>query len=225
MKKLALGGLLALAGCLGASAQYYQIANQLTDMVTTGLSAGLNYKGFVEAGFLGGVGNQRADVLSFSTTQGVTYSSWFFMGVGLGADVLFAHSDYQFSGRPDYPWDGYDDSRGRTKTGVVIPLFTDFRFNLGNPQSMSCFIDLKVGCSFLVGSNYLQVGDGVLTSSENFYLRPGLGLRFPLSPNGRQALSVAVNYQLMTSNYWSWYGRASNSATLSAVGATLSYEW
>lgn len=210
-----------------SNAQYYQLASQLSNMATTAILGGFNYKGYVEASGLAGVGSQRANFVDITTTQGVKYADWFYMGLGTGVEFMLTNADDNVN-RPSYGngWPGYDPSRGDTKTGVIIPLYTDFRFFLGGSSSASCFIDLRLGCSFLVNSDYIRVGDGYLTSSENFYLRPSVGVRIPVNPaKPNQAINVALTYQLMTSNYWSWYGRANNSATLNAIGLTIAYEW
>ena len=90
--RLALAVMLLSAGATAAQAQYYEIANQLPSLLQPALSGSMRYKGFVEAGYVKGIGNYNADFLGFSTSQGFQYSSWFFMGVGIGADVLFSHT-------------------------------------------------------------------------------------------------------------------------------------
>ena len=204
-----------------APAQYYEIANQLPGLIRPALVGGFNYKGFVDVKYLKGVGNRNADFLGFSTSQGFNYSSWLYMGVGIGADVVFTHKDDNF-GNWDTTAPGITD-HGSTSTGVMIPLFTDFRFNLGSQSSASFFIDLRLGCSFLVGQDYLEVGNGYLTSQQYFYLNPSLGIRIPVSKNNpKQAFNIGVSYQLLTSNYWNAYN---SNVTLNALGATVSYEW
>lgn len=210
----------ALAGVLPASAQYYQLANQLPGLIRPALTGGINYKGFVEATYLKGIGNHNVDILGVSTSQGFKYADWFFMGVGIGADVLFSHVDNDFGNwqNPDYNY----VEHGSTATGVMIPIFTDFRFNTGSMKTVSFYADIKVGCSFLVGNDYLRVSNGYLTNSEYFFLRPSIGVRIPVNETGKQAFNVGIDYQLLTCNYWnSW----NNSATLNALGAAVSYEW
>ena len=201
-----------------AHAQYYQLANQATNMISTALSGGVNYRGYADVGYLAGLGDKRADILSISTTQGVKFSNTFFMGVGLGVDVMFC--DVADVSRP--PQWGPDD-KGFTETGVAIPLFTDFRLNFGAPGSVGFYADLKIGASFLVGNDYIRVGDGYLTNSESFYLKPAIGMRIPVSGgNSKYAFNVGVNYQLTTSNYW--YVN-SNNITLSSLGVNVGFEW
>lgn len=53
-----------------ASAQYYEIANQIGNLITPALSGGMNYKGFVEAEYLHGLGDYQCDFACLSTVQG-----------------------------------------------------------------------------------------------------------------------------------------------------------
>lgn len=205
---------------LHVSAQYYQIANQLPQLISPALSGSLNYKGFVEVSGLAGVGHNRANVIDFSTTQGFLYSSWFFMGVGAGVDVVMAQQPQGWRPNPDYDY----MYRGNTKTKVMIPLFSDFRFNIGSQEATSFFIDFKVGASWLIGSDYLRMADGFMTNETQFYFRPSFGLRIPVSKERPDhAVNVGVSYQLLTSNnnyYWN-----DNSLTLNNLGVSISYEW
>lgn len=213
-----LGLLLLSAGSAGA--QYYQIASQIPDLIQPALMGGLNYKGYVDASYVAGVGNRRADFVELTTTQGFRYASWFFMGVGAGVDVLFAKTDH-----PTYfPGAGnnFDPDRGTTKTACMIPLYTDFRFNLGNPKNVSMFIDLRLGGSFLIGNDYIEIDNGFLTNSGCFYLRPAIGMRVPLNESGKQGLNIGLSYQFLTSNYYRSY--ASN-CSLNALGITVGIDW
>lgn len=210
-----------------AQAQYYQMANQLQQLITPALSRSLNYKGFVDASYLKGVGNRNADYLEVTTTQGFKYADWFFMGVGAGVEVVFSNPKTQFTDwgnpMPGMDFDGIDPHKGHTKTGWVIPLFTDFRFNIGKPSDVGFFIDLRLGCSFLLSDKYLEIGDGYMTNTECFYLRPSLGMRIPVSNvNPRQAVNIGVSYQLTTSDYWYYH---SSSTTLNAIGVNIGFEW
>lgn len=202
----------------GASAQYYAAANQVANVLQNALQGGFNYKGFVDASYTIGLGNLSADFVGVSTVQGFRYADWFFMGAGIGVDVVFSH--------PKDNWNqGWADRwtpPSTNKTGVMIPLFTDFRFNIGGMTSPSFFIDLKLGCSFLCGDR-LRIGYGYLTNQEYFYMKPTLGLRVPVnSENPKQAFNIGVTYQMLAADYWSGY---SGNRVLSALGGTISYEW
>lgn len=201
------------------SAQYYQIANQIPQLLSPALSGSLNYKGFVELTGMPGLGHNRANIIDISTTQGFQYSSWFFMGVGAGVDAVMAQQPGNWHPTPDYDY----MYRGNTKTKVMIPLFSDFRFTFG-PATSSFFIDLKVGAAWLIGSDYLRMADGFMSNSTQFYFRHTIGMRIPVSaqkPN--QAFNVGVTYQLLTSNNNYYY--YSNSLTLNNIGISVSYEW
>ncbi|MBD5230593.1 MAG: hypothetical protein HDS66_00270 [Bacteroidales bacterium] len=219
---------LLLGSAASASAQYYDMANQLVSMVQPALSGGLNYRGFVDAGYTTGVGRNGVSSLEFSTTQGFKYGSWFFMGVGAGVNIMFAgQKDVDYANGINRPqWgNGYDPNYKTRDTGVMIPLYSDFRFNIGGEQNASVFIDLKVGAAFLVGKNYLLTPDGVLDNSEGFYFKPTLGVRIPVnSKDSRQAVNIGVSYQLITNDYWT-YGGYYNNTTINSVGATIGYEW
>ena len=201
-------------------AQFYSIANQLPNMITPALSGAFNYKGYVEASYLTGLGNKKIDIVDISTSQGFKYSNWLYMGVGLGVDIAMGRTEGKLEN--DYNQSPY--YQNLTKTGVMVPVFTDFRFNLGNESKASFFADVKLGASFLMGNNYLEAGDGYLTSRQYFYLKPSLGVRIPTnSKNPKQAFNVGVTYQLLTSNYWYYYGNGS--ATINALGVVAAYEW
>ncbi|MCM1028685.1 MAG: hypothetical protein NC342_05735 [Pseudoflavonifractor sp.] len=201
----------------GAKAQYYELANQLPQLITPALSGSLNYKGFVEATGTAGVGENRANDLSVTTSQGFQYSSWFFMGVGVGIDVLMA-------GGPDYDSEAFNLSHGWSDTKAMLPLFSDFRFNIGSRQSTSLFIDLKIGAAWLLGNSNLGLSTGLISSSTQFFLRPSIGIRFPISRNNpNQALNVGATYQLITSG--SNYSWRNNSISLNNFGASIAFEW
>lgn len=202
---------------LSASAQYYEIANRIPSLIQPALSGSGQYKGFIEAGYSKTLGNYDADFLELSTSQGFQYNSWFYMGVGLGVDVLFSHKNDDWGSDWENP--SYGSDRGSTTTAAMIPLFTDFRFNIGGNSGASFFIDMKVGCSFLLGNKYISIGDGYLTNQEYFYLRPSIGMRIPTnSRNPKQAVDIGINYRLLTSNYWNSWSR---NITLNSIGVSL----
>lgn len=208
-------GLLALTTNT-AHAQYYQIANQAADMLTTALFSGRKYKGFAEAAYFKGVGNTNADFLDISTTHGFQYNSLFYVGLGIGVDILFPQTKDNWG-------HGWNQNYDTSSTGVLIPLYTDLRFTPGNIGRTSVFIDIRIGASFVVSSGYIRINDGFLTSDELFYLRPSVGVRIPVGQKeGKQAVSIGVNYKLLTSNYW--YNN-DYSVTLNSFGVSLGFEW
>lgn len=204
-----------------ASAQLYEIANRIPSLISPALSGSFNYKGFVEAGYSKTLGHYDSDFLEISTSQGFKYSNWFYMGVGIGADVLFSHKNDNWGDWNGEP--GFDTRHSSTTTAVMLPLFTDFRFNIGGETGASFFIDVKVGCSFLLSDKYISIGNGYLTNQEYFYLRPTIGIRIPTnSQNPKQAVDIGLNYKLLTSNYWNSWSR---NITLNGLGVSLAYEW
>lgn len=199
-----------------ADAQYYAIARQATDLVTTAITGGINYKGYVDVGYTAGVGSRKADILEFTTTQGIQYNKWFFMGAGMGVDVLFSHVDDGYGM-------GFPGNKSYSTTAAMIPLYTSFRFTPGSSKTASFYADVRLGASFLIGKSYVKVGKGYLSNSECFYLRPTVGVHFPINDKKpSQALNLGLSYQLLTNEYW--YGSSSNTV-LNSVGVTLSYEW
>ena len=218
-----LSTLLLIFSSQNISAQYYEIANRLPGLIRPALSGSLNYKGFIESGYSKTLGNYNADFLEISTSQGFTYSSWFYMGLGIGVDVLFSHKTTTGAPTGNMTNPVSTHSIHPPLRLQCCPLFTDFRFNIGDTSSASFFIDLKVGCSFLLSKNYISIGDGYLTNQQYFYLRPSIGIRIPTnSQNPRQAVNIGINYRLLTSNYWN---SRSRNVTLNGLGASLSYEW
>lgn len=215
----------SMAASLGAKAQYYQIANQLFGLISPALSGSMNYRGYVEASGLAGFGDNHANFVGVSTSQGFQYSSWFFMGVGLGVDFAIVPSD-DVDGPDD--WDGnYPDyyNHSTSKTRAMIPVFTDFRFNFGGGRGVGVFVDLKLGATWLLGDRYLTLQHGRLSGATQFYLKPSVGLRVPVSGlNPKQAFNIGLTYQLITSNnnFYRWNG---DGVTLSALGLSIAFEW
>lgn len=222
----------ALTG-IPAMAQYYELANRLPGLIQPALSGSLNYKGFIETSYTQGLGHYKANFLTVSTSQGFRYSNWFYMGVGVGVDFLFSNvndnwgDDWADSANPE---SGFDTTHSSSVHAVMIPLFTDFRFNIGgNPvngvagSSAAFFIDLKIGCSFLCSDDYIRINNGYLTNQEYFYLQPSMGVRIPVSRNNpKQAFDIGISYKLLTSNYWNRWQR---SVTLNSLGVTAAFEW
>lgn len=206
--------------CAGAAnAQYYEIANSIQSLIRPALTGGLNYKGFVEAEYLHGLGEYNCSFVGLSTVQGLRYSSWFFMGAGLG--VQYVHTTPAENWSQNWPA-GYV-AHGTSTNGVMIPLFTDFRFNIGSASGAAFFADIRVGASFLVGNNYLRIHNGYINGNEYFYLRPSIGVRIPVSmKHPKQAIDIGVSYQLLTNNYWDSWNR---NVAINALGGNISFEW
>lgn len=205
-----------------ASAQFYEIANQIPQLLSPALSGSSAYKGYLEAGYSKTFGHYDADFLEFSTSQGYRYGSRFFMGVGLGVDVIFAHKDNQWGTGWSADSD-FNTKHSSSSTAAMLPIFTDFRFNLDTSTHAAFYIDLKIGCSFLLSSKYIEIGNGYLTNRQYFYLRPSIGIRIPTNKNHpKQGLDIGINYKLLTSNYWNSWSR---NVTLNGLGASVAFEW
>ena len=223
MKKIRLtAALLALLAWLPASAQYSDIANGITNVLMPALSGSSSYKGFVEGDFTQGFGKYRTSFATISTSQGYQFSNVFYMGAGLGVDLLWSNPDsgWGTGWQPSYP----DYARhSSTTTSVMIPVFTDFRLTFGDKSQVGFFIDAKVGAAFLCTNKYVRIRNGYLTNTSYFYLQPSLGVRIPTNPqNPKQAFNIGVHYRLVTSDYWSGY---QSNIVLNGVGVNVSYEW
>lgn len=212
IRRILLALLAAVAVVLPAKAQYYQMINQGTQMINTALQGGFYYRGFVEGAYLNGIGNNRASFLEITTTQGFKKADWFYMGIGAGVDIVFANygeAQSQINGQ------------ATKQTGVMIPLFSDFRFNIGSQTATAAFVDVRLGASFLVGGDYLQVGDSYINRNECFYFKPSIGMRIPVDKNNsNHAFNVAASYMLVNTGYWNY-----DNINLSAIGITIGYEW
>lgn len=215
IKKFAIALTMMSGIASSASAQYYQIANQAANMISSIFTAGATYRGFFHTGFTRGMGNYEANVLEFTTTQGAQFTNWFYMGIGAGVDVMFTKENNDFN-----PSDRWPD-QSFTSQGVMIPLYSDFRFNIGNNSKPSFFADLRIGAAFLVGKDYIRINDGYIGQSECFYLRPTVGVRLPVSKsNPKLAVNLGLSYQLITTEYWG--GR---NIALNSLGLTAGFEW
>ena len=209
-----------MAGATAAKAQYYEIANQIPNLISPALSGSMAYKGFVELTGIGGVGTDRANFIGLSTSQGFQYSSWFFMGAGMGIDIAMS--------RNNTDWAALDNPRnfkGCTATTMaMLPIFSDFRFNIGTGTNASVYIDAKIGAAWFLGNDYLQLHDRSMGHGAQFFLQPSIGVRIPVnSAKPGQAVNIGVTYRLLTSdNSYSWYD---NTATLNGFGASVSFEW
>jgi hypothetical protein len=204
-----------LFGATTANAQIYAIADRITDLIEPALYGGFNYRGMVEVSAIKGIGNNNADFIGISTTQGFKYADWFFMGVGIGADALFTDVNSYYENHLE----------SVTKHGWIIPLFTDFRFTFGNNNGVNCYVGTKIGCSFLVSDKDIQVNRGYITSDECFYLKPAIGVRIPAGTSNRTAVNISVNYQLITPGFRHYDVGNDESITLNGFGLTVGYEW
>lgn len=219
-KSILLSVMLSVA--ISANAQYSDIANGITNVLMPAISGSSSYKGFVEADYTQGVGRYRSNFATLSTSQGYQVNSWFFMGAGIGVDLMWSYvSDDWGNGWSSSNMDRYDDTY--VSRAVMIPVFTDFRFNIGPRNAASFFIDLKVGASFLANNKSVKIRNGYLTNTSYFFFQPAIGVRIPVNSNNyKQAFNIGVHYRLLTSDYWSGY---QSSIVQNGLGAHIGFEW
>ena len=186
------------------------------------------YKGFIEAGYSAGVGNYRANQLDVLTTHGVAIGDGF-VGVGTGVNVLFpkeegvgtnwSMGDYGNGYRPQ-------GANYRSENAVFIPLYLDLKYNFSG-SSVSPFVDLKLGGTFLVNDNAVCLGNGWIDNRTSVYCSPSVGVRIPIG--GSAAFNMAVTYTLISQKYYYydyWDGPVySDGISLHSLGARLSIEW
>ena len=198
--------------------QIYETINTLQSVLMPALSGSGRYKGFVEAGYSHTLGKYNGDFVEISTSQGYQYNNWFYMGAGLGLDFLMTkkNSDWGVTTDPA-------QLKDIATTAPMLPLFADFRFLIAGNTTMSFFLDLKVGCSFLLSNKYVAIGNGYLTNREYFFLDPSIGFRIPVNQKKpKQGFDFGVKYKLLTSNYWY---NSNNNITLQSIGAFVGFEW
>ena len=200
---------LIFAFCLSANAQYYYGAGaHVRNMISPALSGSFSYKGYVEGSYLRGLGDDRFDVAEISTTQGFTYSSWLFMGAGLGIDLMIPSLDFERKG----------------EYSVMVPIYADFRFNIGNQSRVGLSIDLRLGTAINFNDDF-YTNNGYLLEDECWYIRPSISMRIPINKSKpRQALNIGFTYQfIMTDAYYchSWY----DDRVFNNIGATIGFEW
>ena len=214
--------ILVFSSVLLVRAQYSDIINGLTNAIMPAVSGSSSYKGYVEADYTQGVGNYKSNFMTVCTSQGYKFTPWFYMGAGIGVDLLWSTVQAGWG-------DGWSDqspewyNHEKTESAVMIPVFTDFRFNFGSQTSPSFFVNLRAGAAFLCSDSYVKIKNGYLTNNSYFYLQPSVGIRIPVSiTKPRQAVNVGLHYRLMTSDYWCGW---EHNAVINGLGANISYEW
>lgn len=189
-------------------------------------SSGAGYKGFLELGYMGGIGDYRANQLDILTTHGIAAGN-FFAGIGLGVNILNPKEngnplDHNIGGA--YPSSKYDYNN---ETAVMIPLYADFKYNFGSGL-VRPFVDLKIGAAFLANDHAVSIGDGWLDDREGFYFSPTIGINIPTS--SRAAINIGVTYSLISQKYYyyDWYYNevySNDGISLHSLGVRLSIEW
>lgn len=228
---IALAAVMTIIAGQEARAQYWQAASQLQNLLSPALSGSGRYKGSVELMGVAGIDDSKLNHIEISTSQGYQYNSWFYMGAGIGIDIVMNKKEELFY-TPDFSdydfWNNYNANiRATENTGVMLPIFTDFRFNIPFGQDVKAaamYIDLRLGASWLLGDKYIDIRHGWLGHSANFYFRPTIGVRFPLSSsNPNRAINIGLSYLLLSADSNnSYYG---SHQILSSLGASISFEW
>ncbi|MGN1246682.1 MAG: hypothetical protein ACI4UN_08605 [Muribaculaceae bacterium] len=188
--------------------------------------SGTRYKGFIETGYSGGIGDYRANQLDILTTHGIATGN-LFLGVGFGVNILYPNEngnplDHNVGGF--YPSSKYDYNK---ETAVMIPLYVDFKYNFGS-GSVRPFVDFKVGAAFLGNDHAVSIGDGWLDDEEGLYFSPTIGINIPTS--GRAAINIGLTYNLISQKYYyyDWYYDevySNDGISLHSLGVKLSIEW
>ena len=130
MKKIFVSILFAVAALsFTANAQIYEAINTLQSVLSPALSGSGRYKGSVEADYSHTIGKYNADFVGLTTSQGYQYNSWFYMGAGLGVDLLMSHKGSNWNESMLTP---PPNGRGYATTAAMLPLFADFRFLIGD---------------------------------------------------------------------------------------------
>lgn len=221
MKKTYFAILLALLlGTMGVSAQPYFTRNGMQRPADNrirhngGYYGGgtlVPYKGFLEIGYSGGVGDIKADQFEVLTTHGLQATENLYVGIGTGLQVQFDDAYYRH--------DGYD----MHDTGVNVPLYVAFRLSKSryNRFPIQPFFDAKIGASFCLNGDGLAISDGWLARDKNFYFSPSVGFRVPIGY--RNGLNVAVTYNLTTQSFES--GGHYRNIGLSSFGVRLGFDF
>lgn len=181
------------------------------------------YKGFVEAGYAVGLGDQSSvgklsvGRFDISTSHGVQFGGRFFAGLGTGVK-FFMGAKYD-SGRGE-KFEGEDDF-------ISIPIFADFRANLFKDNSINPFIGLKIGYSIGFEKEkdcgWLGYQDVIACKEQfgGFICTPAIGCRFGINEEMGFDVSIGYDLQMVDWKYKSrhgWTGLDSDSGTAIANG-------
>lgn len=205
-----------------ASAQINEIVNGLTNVAITAARQGAGYKGYLEADYTHTFGNYKSSFVTLATSQGYMVSDHFYIGAGVGVDLMWTTLDKGW-GSDWLPRDPARASRHSVSSALMVPVFSDFRYIMGQATDPTLFLNLRVGCAFLCTDSYVRIADGYLTNREYFYLQPAVGVRVPVNrTKPRQAVDFGIHYRLMTGRYWSGW---QHDAAINGLGLNISYEW
>lgn len=212
MKKL-LTIILSVVAAMSAQAQF----SDLMQFAQTQQSLSLfSYNGYVDVGYSAGVGYYKANKFEATTSHGVS-NGRVFAGLGAGVDVLKTET-VEHSTRWDADLEVSDNA-------YMVPLFLDFRYS--GRSAISFFFDCKTGVAFLVGDDYITIGNGIIDNEFCFYLNCSIGLRFALG--AKSAFNVGVSYGLIQQRYYDYddyyYHNRYDGISLNSIGVTAGFEW
>jgi hypothetical protein len=233
MKKLMLTSIMLIVlGTISASAQgfyysrprpqpqrrYYPQQRYNNDYNDNSIDC--RYKGFLEVGFGGGVGDYRANELDILTTHGMQIGNSVFVGLGTGVNVLFTQND----NNNFYNSSSYNGNYNTT--AAMIPLYADLRLKMGGGRTVP-FLDLKLGTTYLVNSGDVYINDRYLDSGASLYFSPSIGVHMDLL--GTAGFNVALTYSLISQNTRDYYYDDGyydgERLSLNNLGARISVEW
>ena len=124
------------------------------------------YRGFVDAGYSGGIGDYDFGRFEVNTSHGYQINPYLFIGAGTGLHFMASYKTKDM----DIPLDIRDSK-------VDIPVFANIRCNFLK-KKVSPFIDVK-------GGTYV-------TNNGGLYVNASAGCRFSI--NEKQAINLSVGY-------------------------------
>ncbi len=217
MKKSIILLLLSVVAMVAANGVYAQFSRLVQMSQAQQAISSFSYKGFVDVGYMAGVGHYSANKFEATTSHGLS-SGNLFMGIGAGIDVLKTDDDGRDS-RWNESLDDFSDN------AYMIPIFFDFRYS--GSGAIGMFVDFKAGISLLTGDSYITINDGVFDNDVSFYLNCSLGVRFALG--AKSAFNVGLTYSLISQRYYGYddyyYHSRYDGISLHGLGVTAGIEW
>ncbi|MDR1880934.1 MAG: hypothetical protein LBQ78_08380 [Tannerellaceae bacterium] len=163
------------------------------------------YTGFLEGGYTLGIGDISTSRIAFSTSHGIQVNPYFFIGVGLGANLYSDGLYYRGNIAKDTIMVNGTVEKDTLNTPITIPVFVDLRFNFIEGASIIPFAGLKAG--YTIGISKRDYKDSQKTRQETkmegvgFYVEPSVGVKFMLSSSFALNLSAGYSFQTFTHPY------------------------
>lgn len=168
----------ALFICSAAFAQFTNAKSGSRGGNSGGINFGeTSYKGFVEAGYAIGLGDDKNDKMKIgrfdiSTSHGVYFCDRFFAGLGTGFKWFSKDSENFFN----------------------IPIFADLRANFLKDSNITPFVGLKIGYAIGIKKTYSYYDYEYDMKFGGFICTPAIGCRFGI--NEKMGLGVSVGYDI-----------------------------